>query len=255
MLWGGALALLCFATQAFAQGSAGGSQASCSAAQSFVYQGCYDDTNNGAHVGFTFQLSSNTSSEKYYPGFTGNVTVDICKLACRGHGWKLAAPYSGTECFCGAEFPSPNPPSSGSTSGGVGSPSGSNPGTRTSESQCNSPCAGNSSQICGGSIATSLYFDPSFTNDTAVDGDPSNYNYLGCYNNVNPGPMYVSIETTSTFACVKYCAALGYPYSARSGFDSQTTSNTCGCGTEIQSGLQIPENSCAYYCNGSATAQ
>ncbi len=255
MLRGCALALLCFAAQAFAQGSAGGSQASCSAAQSFVSKGCYDDTNNGVHVGFTFQPSSDPNSEKYYPGFSGSVTVDMCKMACRGHGFEWTALYSGTECFCGAKFPSPNPPSSGSTSGGVGNPSGNNPGLQSSASQCSSPCAGNSSQICGGSTATRLYFDPSFTNSTALAGAASNYNYLGCYNNVNPGPMYVSIETTDTISCVRYCAALGYPYSSRSGFDSQTTSNTCGCGTEIQSGLQISESNCAYYCNGSATAQ
>lgn len=255
MLQGCALALLCFAAHAFAQGSVGGSQASCTAAQAFVYQGCYDDTNNGAHAGLTFRISSNPSSEKYYPGFTGNVTVEICQMACRGHGFKLTALHSGTDCSCGTEFPNPNPPSSDSTSGGVGAPSGNNPGALTSASQCNSPCTGNPSEICGGTTATSLFFDPSFTNDTTVAGSPSNYKYLGCYNSVNPGPMYVSIETTSTFACVQYCASLGYPYSSRSGFDSQTTSNTCGCGTEIQSGLQMPESSCSYSCNGSATAQ
>ncbi len=156
---------------------------------------------------------------------------------------------------CAADFPSPNPPSSGSTSGGVGTPSGNNPGTPTTASQCNSACAGNSAEICGGGSAASLYFDPSFTNDTASAGAVSNYNYLGCFNNVNPGPMYISIQTTSTAACVQYCAALGYPYSARSGLDSQTTSTTCGCGSEVQSGLQIAESSCANYCNGSATAQ
>ena len=249
------LALLCFAARAFGQGSAGGSQASCSAAQSWVYQGCYDDTNNGRHVGFNWQLSSSTNSEKYYPGYTGSVTVDICLLACRGHGFKYAALYYGTECYCAAEFPSPNPPASGSTSGGVGTASGNNPGTQTSASQCGSTCAGNSSETCGGGGAASLYFDPSFTNNTGSAGAASNYNYLGCYNNVNPGPMYISIETTDTVSCVQYCAALGYPYSSRSGTDSQTTTTTCGCGTEIQSGLQIAESNCAFYCNGSSTAQ
>ena len=255
MLWSGGLALLCFAAQTFAQGSAGGSQASCSAAQAWVYQGCYDDTSNGAHAGFTWLLSASPSSEKYYPGFTGSVTVDICTQACRGHGFKSALLYHGTDCYCSTKFPNPGPPASGSTSGGVGSPPGSNPGGQTSQSQCNSACAGNSSQICGGTTASSLYIDPSFTNNTAAAGEASNYQYLGCYNNVNPGPMYVSIETTSTVACIQYCAALGYPFASRSGTDSQTTVTTCGCGTEIQSGLEIAESNCNLSCDGTSTTQ
>ena len=255
MLWSATLALVCFTAQAFAQGSAGGSQASCSAAQAWIYQGCFGDPNNGAHAGFTWQLSSSSSSEKYYPGFTGSVTIEICQQACRGHGFKYSGLYQGNACFCSAEFPNPSPPSSGSTSGGVGNPPGNAPGVQSSGTQCSSPCTGNSTETCGGNTATSIYLDPSFTNDTATVGTAKNYNYVGCYNNVNPGPMYVSIETTDTVSCVQYCSALGYPYAARSGFDSQNTTNTCGCGTEIQSGLQISESSCAYYCNGSATAQ
>ena len=255
MLWSGAFALLCFAAQAFAQGSSGGSQASCTAAQAWISQGCYDDTQNGAHAGFSWQLSSSPSSEKYYPGFTGSVTVEICQTACRGHGFPYSLLYGGNSCFCGADFPSPSPPSSGSTSGGPGAPSGSNPGTQTSASQCTAPCVGNTSETCGGNSASSLYHDPSFTTNPTADGVASKYAYLGCFNNVNPGPMYISIATTDTISCVQYCAALGYPYAARSGFDSQTNMNTCGCGTEIQSGLQIAETNCAYYCNGTATAQ
>ena len=255
MLRSSGLALLCFGAQTFAQGSAGGSQASCSASQAFVYQGCYDEINNGVHAGLTWQLSASTSSEKYYPGFTGDVSVDICTQACRGHGFKVAGLSNGTSCFCGAEFPNPSPPASGSTSGGPGTPPGSNPGTQTSAGQCNLACAGNSNEKCGGTTAVSLYTDPSFTNNTVSAGTASNYDYLGCYNNVYPGPMYVSIETTSTVACVQHCAALGYPFASRSGTDSQTTMTTCGCGTEIQSGLQIPESNCNIFCNGSSTAQ
>ena len=94
-----------------------------------------------------------------------------------------------------------------------------------------------------------VYEDPSFTNATNVQ-TPSNYLYLGCFNNINPGPMFLVIETVSTVSCETYCGQMGYPYSARGGIDSNTGSTTCGCGTEVQSGLQIAESNCAANCDG-----
>ena len=252
MPWFRALAALCFASTALAQGSVGGDESVCSASQAFVYKGCYSDSANGRHVGFSWQLSSSTSDAKYFPGFTGTMNVEICLAACRGHGFKWAALYYGTECYCAPEFPLATNPSS--TTSGPGTPAGTAPGTPTTQSQCGSVCNGNANETCGGGGAASVYFDPSFTNNTAAASDPGQYKYLGCFNNVNPGPMYMSIATTSTVSCVTYCGLLGYPFSARSGIDSNTGSTTCGCGSEIQSGLQIAESNCFNYCNGSATA-
>ncbi|KAG6995486.1 glutathione-specific gamma-glutamylcyclotransferase [Physcia stellaris] len=73
----GALAALGLATIATAQGSAGGSQASCSA-QPWTSLGCYDDNDNGRHAGFTWQLQNSTTDPKYYPGFISDQMS--CKL-------------------------------------------------------------------------------------------------------------------------------------------------------------------------------
>ena len=256
MHWSGAIAVLNFAANVIAQGSYGGDQSSCTSATPWQYAGCYNTGNSGRHANFPWQLSTGSGDAKSYPGYTSTITVDICLTGCRGHGWKYAALFYGTECYCASTFPNPDPPTSGSTASGPGIPEGSNPTQQVAGSQCSSTCNGNPSQICGGGDAASLYVDTSFVNDTtpATRGAASNFNYLGCFNTNGAGPMYVSIKTPNTFSCENYCGSLGYSFAARSGIDSNTGATTCGCGSEIQAGLQVSESSCNFYCNGSQTA-
>lgn len=238
-----ALAFLGFAAIVTAQGSAGGSQASCSA-HPWTPLGCYDDNNNGRHAGFTWQLQNSTTDPKYYPGFVSDqMTVDICTRACRGHGLQYASIYAGTHCYCGVNFPLPTETTN--TASGPGTPPGSSAGTPTDASACNTPCQGNSSQTCGGAGTSSIYQDPSFSAITPSTQSASNYAYVGCYSYVSPGPSYKTFRTTSTSACQTYCGLIGYPFSARSGTDLATDDDTCGCSPEIQAGTQIDENSCA----------
>lgn len=254
MYWSTAIAALWFAATAFAQGSAGGDQSSCSAAQAWVYKGCYNDTSNGRTAGFSWQLRTSTSDPKYYPGFisSSNMTIEICLQACRGHGFGWAAAWAGSECYCGSEFPMAK--NNGSTIYGPSPPPGAAPGTPTSNAACNTPCSGNSSETCGSGSTAQLYFDPSFSNNTPTTSDPNQYKYLGCFSYVAPGPMYMTIQTTSTVACATYCGLLGYSFSARGGPDTDTGGSTCGCGSEIQSGLQLDESRCGTYCNGTGGA-
>ena len=194
--------------------------------------------------------SSNTDA-KYYPGFVaGQMSVTICLAACRGHGYKYAALYGGSNCYCGPIFPfSSNP---GSTSG-TGTIGGSAPGTKIADSNCQTTCTGNSAQKCGGGGYSALYFDPSFRNDTSAAGAATNYAYVGCYSNVNPGPAYITLTTTSTQACQAYCGSVGYSFSTRSGADT-STGTSCGCSSEVQSGLQIAESQCNTFCSGAQGA-
>lgn len=244
-------ALVGLAAIALAQGNVGGNQSTCSATQGWVSRGCYDNTNNGVHAGFTWKLSSIVGNEKYYPGFTGSMTVDICLLACRGHGFRYAALYGGMDCYCGSIFPNPAPPSPGVTTSGIGIAPGKAPGTPGGI--CNTQCNGNTTQICGGAVSVDLYEDPSFTQSITTQV-ASDYLYIGCYSYVDPGPMFITIKTVSTNSCQTYCGQLGYSYSARTGVDSNTGAETCGCGTEVQSGLELAGNLCSFYCNGTTGA-
>ena len=242
------VASLAALTTVLAQGTYGGDQSSCSAAQSWVYKGCYPAQQNGNHAGFLWLLSSSTTNEKYYPGYTGsaNLTVEQCQMACRGHNFQYAALWYGTECWCAPQFPTPQ--GSSNTSSGTGIILGTAPGT--TGSGCTSTCRGNTTEFCGGGSASNIYQDPSYS---VSAGSWQDYKYLGCFSNVNPGPTFVRVATTSSVSCASYCGALGYAYMTRSYYDSATGQTTCGCGSEIQAGLQIAESSCFYNCNGTNT--
>ncbi|KAL9098689.1 MAG: hypothetical protein Q9163_005692 [Psora crenata] len=236
-----------------AQGSYGGAQTSCSSSQVWVYQGCYSTANAGRHANFNWQLSSDPNSEKYYPGFTGagSLTVELCQTACRGHGFKWSALFYGTECYCSEIFPNPNPPAN--TNSGIGTEPGPVPPPKSADSNCNAQCQGNPAETCGGGDYAQVYFDSSFTNSTSVQGYQS-FKYLGCYSNVSPGPTFAQISTTSSISCANYCGQLGYSIMSRSGVDSNTGATSCGCGTEIQRGLQISESFCNSNCDGTVGA-
>ena len=255
MRWSSAAwVLLCFASLVSAQGTLGGSQGACGSQDAWVYQGCYSDDDNGPHASFTWQLSSNPNSVYYYPPYNGSVTPGFCQQACRGHGFRYAALYNGVSCYCGTDLP--NPSAQEFTSDGQGDLIGNNPGATTSISTCHVPgkgCAGDPSQYCGSSVGTDIYADPSF-DDSASARLPQNFQYLGCFYNNPPGPLYVGISTTSTFDCASYCGNLGYAYMGRHGFDDQTDTINCGCGSEVQTGNQVPEANCRYYCNGISNA-
>jgi len=249
---GSAFSFLAFAAAAAAQGSLGGSQTSCSAAQAFASLGCYADSDNGAHAAFTWLLNSNANSVFYYPPYAGSLTPQICQTACRGHGFRYAGTYGGGSCYCSTDLP--NPAAADYAQAGPGFILGKNPGATTAASNCQTPCTGDTSQYCGGSNAMQIYEDPSFTTDPNAAQDV-NYVYSGCFSYTAPGPLYVTIPTDNTGDCASYCGALGYPIMGRSGFDSQSQASTCGCGSEVQTGNQVDDNRCDYYCDGRTNAK
>jgi hypothetical protein len=180
------------------------------------------------------------------------MTVDICLQACRGHGFRYAALHGTQDCFCATQFPNPGP--------GDTAPAGLSPGTptpgstnlnTTAPNECHvTPqsvfgCHGNLNEWCGSNTASDLYEDPSFSNASGI-GVAANYQYLGCFANPNPG-FYVQTHQNDTIDCMNYCGTLGYPFAARTYYDS-SSQNQCGCGTEIQVGLQTDESVCNYQC-------
>jgi hypothetical protein len=253
---------LLFVISASAQGSLGGSQASCGSDNAFEHLGCYADSDNGPHAGFTFLLSSDPNSVNYYPFYNGSLTPQVCQDGCRSHGFKFAGLYNGINCYCSTLLP--NPSAKASTIQGIGSPGGSKPGTSTSSSTCEPPgkyCSGDSNQFCGSSNAIDVYSDPSI-DFTADEEQALHYTYLGCFRSVSPGPFFAVLETTSTADCASYCGLLGYTYMGRNGIDydpsrgtsSDSVEKTCGCGSEVRTGIQVDESYCNFYCNGSIHA-
>ena len=243
--------LLSLGSSALAQGSVGGVQSSCANAGPWIYRGCFGDGfgRSELHAAFNWQLSSMMTSTNYYPGYAGAITVTFCQQACRGHGFRFAALYTGSVCYCATRFPNPFPPSSGSTTSGPGAlPANTNANAAVDDGFCKlSKCLGNIAQSCGGPTYAAVYEDPSFSSDTSLQS-ATYYSYLGCYQVVSPGNMFAVIKTPSTISCETYCGQLGYPFIARTGINTDT-GTTCGCGTEIQAGYQLEDSQCQYPCN------
>ena len=240
-------------TSAFGQGTLGGDQSSCTGTNAtFVHSGCYADADNDLHMAYKFLISSDPNSIAYYPTFsTASMTVESCTEACRGHGFEFAAPYNGTDCYCGSQLPDSE--AQISTADGPAPNTGNNPGATTSPSACSLLCPGSSTETCGGPAAADVYVDPSFSSSSAAAA-AQNFLYLGCFTNTRPGPLFVSLETPATSDCAAYCGQLSFSYMGRSGYNSQTSTATCACGTEVQTGNQVDESYCSYYCNGSTNA-
>ena len=238
---------------AYAQGSLGGSQSSCSASNAWVYKGCYADVDSGPHAGFTWQLSSDPHSLFYYPGYEDSMTVNICLRACRGHGFRYAALYDTNSCYCSSSLP--DPLSREEINESQRHLHGRSSTRKAFPSICQlseQGCTGNASEYCGSSVASDIYEDPSFITRSSASS-AANFNYLGCFTNVAPGPLYHSIGISNTSDCGAYCGELGYSFMGsvgRKGLDGKDEA-TCSCGTEIQVGNQVDEANCNYYCTSS----
>lgn len=94
----------------------------------WAYQGCAEDDVNSRTL---------TGTNNIYSEDQATTDVDSCLQTCAGSTY--AGLEYGKQCFCGDSIPSGRAPQA-STLG-----------------SCNMPCAGNSSQICGGGSQISLY--------------------------------------------------------------------------------------------------
>ncbi|KAJ4172166.1 hypothetical protein NW754_002354 [Fusarium falciforme] len=156
----------------------------------WAYQGCYIDPPGRAMAGAPGSPSS-------------SMTPQRCIATCVANGFKVAGLEYSEECFCGNAL--------------------NNAASKTAESECNMPCAGDSSQMCGAGNRLSLYSDgefPIWPIPVAKDEDlPGDWEYKGCvFDNANPyilewlwedAPNYDSSEMTIDF-CLERCQRFGY---------------------------------------------
>ena len=65
------------------------------------------------------------------------MTVEMCQDHCYDHGHSYAGVQARSECWCGSSLPDPS--------------------LIRPDSECNTPCAGNASQMCGGGWRNNVY--------------------------------------------------------------------------------------------------
>ena len=102
----------------------------------------YDTTGSGATTAAGFPTSYVgcfvDSSARILPSYTftsGSMTSDICRKTCSARGLNTWGTQAGNQCFCGPSLPK----------------------TMTTDNICSYKCAGNASEMCGGSWKLSVY--------------------------------------------------------------------------------------------------
>ncbi|KAI9716656.1 MAG: hypothetical protein M1812_005194 [Candelaria pacifica] len=146
----------------------------------YIYLGCANQTNPVPLAGASY---TNTSG----------LTTSDCQSFCLHNNYGLAATHNGTDCSCG------NGLQSYSAVGATG---------------CDRPCAGNSSDFCGGKDTLSVW------NSTKTDIPPTTvkavgaYVAKGCYNGpaLTGGSKYENSTGMTVESCVAFCQDASYDY-------------------------------------------
>lgn len=186
-----------------------------------MYLGCANETSPRALVGISKTDSTGT-------------TTKSCQQLCFQNNYGLAATENGNTCFCG------NGLQSSSTLG---------------QKFCNAPCAGNSSETCGGIDGSNNKY-LSVWNSTSSAIPPTMVKQVGkypldnCYSDSNTtraltGSTLTKPTTMTVEACVNFCITKNYPLAGLS------YGKTCFCGQSLATTAKvIPLAQCNMLCTG-----
>ncbi|KAJ7165067.1 WSC domain-containing protein, partial [Mycena filopes] len=166
------------------------------------------------------------------------MTVDKCVAACSGKGFHIAGAEYSSECYCGDAFQGT------ATGGGLGAPA----------SDCNMPCAGESTQTCGAGNRLSIYSTPQTTTAPTGPTLPSGWAYISCKqdgaNRLLTGMncYYFTNTALTVESCISTCKARGFTYAG------MEYTNECYCGTGYSTTpVTAPESDCSMACAGKST--
>ncbi|CAL1701840.1 unnamed protein product [Somion occarium] len=200
--------------------------------------GCYSDNVNGGR----------TLTVQTFP--TGQTSAETCTDSCFNNGYPLAGMEFADECYCGLGFE--------------------NGGAPTPLADCSMPCAGNSSEFCGGPNRLNVY---NFTGTLphgptppeggggggggdapvfSVDDLPAPWEYAACYVDGAHGrvfPQELPDDPGLTVeSCIESCSSQNYTLAGVE-FSVQ-----CFCGNTLVNGAVLgQEADCNMGCGGNAT--
>ncbi|KAJ7280578.1 hypothetical protein C8J57DRAFT_1711667 [Mycena rebaudengoi] len=188
----------------------------------WAYVGCYVDNAHG-------RILANEQPDNT------NLTMELCVDICAAQNFTIAAGEFSRQCFCGDELVNGAEPAD--------------------ESDCNTACAGNSTQACGAGDRLSVYSTtPNITIfPVPVPQNTSGFwDYQGCLEDAPNGPLFPweieNLHNNSVDACLSQCATFGYT-AAGMAFGTR-----CYCGDlsdVTASGTSFkPESDCNNPCTG-----
>jgi len=183
-----------------------------------------------SYVGCYYPAGSTSLSSKITFQYTdSSLTTEGCLQICANKNATWAATSGGRNCMCGEDY-------------AIGS------GYYQDQNSCNSPCAGNNTQMCGWNYGYSVY------NVTASSFTPEKLQHpagwQGCFSDPGMGGLtafsWVRDDMTPQ-QCTYGCGELGYK---RAGV---IFGNRCRCGDEWKGGALYPYTSCQTPCPGNST--
>jgi len=165
-----------------------------------------------------------------------NMTVELCVDHCISEGLAYAGLENGTECYCGNVL--------------------SIIAMNATETDCNMPCAGDPTEMCGSDRRLNLFWNSTSTPSpppTMVQSSSTGlWDLRGCYNDSNSlrvleelvdipgGPFNTSVES-----CTNACYDRGFVVAGLE------WAWQCFCGHNLAfPGVEMPEKDCALPCSG-----
>ncbi|UNI14601.1 (Methyl)glyoxal oxidase [Purpureocillium takamizusanense] len=169
-----------------------------------------------------------------------DLTLQSCAKTCADQGYTIAGAEYHTQCFCGKQI----------VNGGV---------KATSDTECNTPCGGDSSQNCGGPGRMSIISrgPPQVLQPPAPIPNVGNWTYKGCYeDNVNQKRTFFwqnfFQDNMTPKACLDRCGDFGYMAAG------MEYGKECYCGdpANIQTAgsTKVDDKQCNVPCSGNASA-
>ncbi|KAF8212849.1 WSC domain-containing protein [Mycena galopus ATCC 62051] len=198
--------------------------------------------------------SCDTPSLPFLSSTSSTQTVSGCIAECGAAGFKLAGLSWGNECFCGNEL------------GGTAASNVPGSGLALPQTECNMPCTGDASSICGGGFRLSVYAVPAPTIKKRTARSNIRHSLerrtcpgasAPCYVDSCDNPALPFLSSKSPLQtvprCIAECAAANYKLAGLSWADE------CFCGNELGgtaalttpgSGLALPQTECNMPCAG-----
>ncbi|KAG9587272.1 WSC-domain-containing protein, partial [Aureobasidium melanogenum] len=152
------------------------------------YVGCGTD-----NVGSRTFTAASTSSN--------SMTIESCISFCSGKGYSYAGLEYASQCYCGNSLPSDRAPQTGILG------------------NCFTPCAGDSTEYCGGGSALSIYQNCS--------------GLSSCTNNAYTGPDGGSVSSASSSVAASSSAASSSKSSSSSSSSSTTSTSSSKTATTL----------------------
>lgn len=190
------------------------------------YQGCWVDGVTGRIL-------------PYQAPDSQTLTQQSCAALCKAAGYTISGTEWAQQCFCGNQI----------VNGGV----------KTTETECNTPCSGNSAEMCGAGGRMTIYSqgEPSVYAPPSTQQTVGQWQYQGCYeDNIDDQRtffwqiFYDGIMTPKM--CLDQCAKFGY---AAGGLEY---GQECYCGDPANiatvGSTKRPDTECNIVCAGNGSA-